>query len=210
MSEVNIPQLLAVLVTAFLIYRFFFSSSSSSSSASSSQRSRINEASVEQILNMFPQLERRTVIWDLQRNGGSVAATTERVLGGRALDSPPPSFQPPPPPSTTPQTSTSTPSTNTSSTPRQPDLITRYNLSSKVASISKPPSEGASEGAEREGEEGKGKGKKEKPVWPSSKSERQALLQRRREEMILTARRKMEEEEARARDKGKGVAGRSI
>ena len=25
-------------------------------------------------------------MWDLQRNGGSVQATTERVLGGRALD----------------------------------------------------------------------------------------------------------------------------
>ena len=25
-------------------------------------------------------------MWDLQRNGGSVAATTERVLSGRGLD----------------------------------------------------------------------------------------------------------------------------
>ena len=25
-------------------------------------------------------------MWDLQRNGGSVAATTERMLGGRGLD----------------------------------------------------------------------------------------------------------------------------
>jgi hypothetical protein len=25
-------------------------------------------------------------MWDLQRNGGSVAATTERILGGRGLE----------------------------------------------------------------------------------------------------------------------------
>lgn len=30
---------------------------------------------------MFPQIGRREIIWDLQRNGGSVTATTERILG---------------------------------------------------------------------------------------------------------------------------------
>lgn len=35
---------------------------------------------------MFPQVGRREIIWDLQRNGWSVAATTERILGGRGLD----------------------------------------------------------------------------------------------------------------------------
>ena len=30
---------------------------------------------------MFPQVGQREIIWDLQRNGGSVAATTERILG---------------------------------------------------------------------------------------------------------------------------------
>ena len=34
---------------------------------------------------MFPQVGRREIIWDLQRNGGSVSATTERILG-RGLD----------------------------------------------------------------------------------------------------------------------------
>jgi hypothetical protein len=34
---------------------------------------------------MFPQLNRRDIMWDLQRNGGSVAATTERILGGGSL-----------------------------------------------------------------------------------------------------------------------------
>jgi coupling of ubiquitin conjugation to ER degradation protein 1 len=35
---------------------------------------------------MFPQLSSRDIAWDLQRNGGNVEATTERVLSGRGLD----------------------------------------------------------------------------------------------------------------------------
>jgi coupling of ubiquitin conjugation to ER degradation protein 1 len=35
---------------------------------------------------MFPQLSTRDIMWDLQRNGGNVAATTERILTGRGLD----------------------------------------------------------------------------------------------------------------------------
>lgn len=35
---------------------------------------------------MFPQVGRREIQWDLQRNGGSPAATTERILSGRGLE----------------------------------------------------------------------------------------------------------------------------
>ena len=35
---------------------------------------------------MFPQVSRREIIWDLQRNGGSVAATSERILSGVGLE----------------------------------------------------------------------------------------------------------------------------
>jgi hypothetical protein len=35
---------------------------------------------------MFPQVPRRSIMWDLQRNGGNVVATTERVLSGRGLE----------------------------------------------------------------------------------------------------------------------------
>lgn len=35
---------------------------------------------------MFPQVGRREIMWDLQGNGGSVAATTEKILGGRGLE----------------------------------------------------------------------------------------------------------------------------
>ena len=32
---------------------------------------------------MFPQVDRRTVLWNLQRDGNNVASTTERILAGR-------------------------------------------------------------------------------------------------------------------------------
>ena len=41
---------------------------------------------MEQVAQMFPQLDRRAIAWDLARNGGSVGATAEKVLGGRTLD----------------------------------------------------------------------------------------------------------------------------
>lgn len=122
-------------------------------------------------------------MWDLQRNGGNVVATTERILSGRGLEVPPQSFQPPLPPTSS--NSALTASTSTQAKPLQPDLITRYNLKSKLAEHSSRP-----EGAEEEESSG-GNGKKTQ-AWSSNKSERQALLQRRREEMILAARRKME------------------
>lgn len=46
----------------------------------------MNPEQIEQVAQMFPQLSRREIMWDLQRNGGSVAATTERILTGRGLE----------------------------------------------------------------------------------------------------------------------------
>lgn len=116
-------------------------------------------------------------MWDLQRNGGNVVATTERILSGRGLEVPPQSFQPPLPASASSTPSSSTP---TQTKALQPDLITRYNLKSKLeeqSTSSTPPEEET---------------KKQGQAWSANKGERQALLQRRREEMILAARRKME------------------
>lgn len=47
---------------------------------------RAREADIERIQQMFPQVPRRSIMWDLQRNGGNVVATTERVLSGRGLE----------------------------------------------------------------------------------------------------------------------------
>jgi len=83
-QTLNIPQIIAVVIVGFLAIRWFLSSGSQSSSSNGGRQ--INPAHVDQVLQMFPQLDRRNVMWDLQRNGGSVSATTERVLGGRGLD----------------------------------------------------------------------------------------------------------------------------
>ena len=89
-QTLNIPGLLVVALFSFLAIRWYLSSSGSATTATRSgsrnAASRINPAHVDQLLQMFPQLSRREIMWDLQRNGGNIAATTERVLGGRGLD----------------------------------------------------------------------------------------------------------------------------
>jgi len=64
--------------------------------------------------------------------------------------------------------------------PAQPDLITRYNLASKLGKATEPASEEQS---------------RRPKAWSQDRDERQSNLQKRREEMILAARRKMEERE---------------
>jgi coupling of ubiquitin conjugation to ER degradation protein 1 len=206
-EQVNVPSLLVILALSGLIVRYLFFSTPASSRAQQqatreSSTARNREAAAAQLQQMFPQVDRRTLLWDLQRNGGNIAATTERVLAGRLETvgflfslpvriwdiglanergkiQPPQSFQPPPPP--TPPAAAAPSQTTTTladSKPSAPDLITRYHLQDKLAPTSSEP---------QETETGKGaKG------WSSNKEERQSLLQRRRDQMILEARRKME------------------
>ncbi|KAL2061739.1 hypothetical protein VTL71DRAFT_7117 [Oculimacula yallundae] len=186
-QTIGIPQLvLILLVGGFAIRFFFFSTSSGSQSRSSNSANnvRAREADVERIQQMFPQVSRRSIMWDLQRNGGNVVATTERVLSGRGLEVPPQSFQPPLPVPASSATSTAIPA---QAKPLQPDLITRYNLKAKLAEeASKVEGVGEEEIATSTGKQKQGQ------AWSANKGERQALLQRRREEMIMAARRKME------------------
>ena len=252
----SLPSLAFVAVLTIFAIRWFWSSRGSGSGANSfpngGSRSssallragggaaNINPEHVEQISQMFPQLSRRDIMWDLRRNGGSVTATTERILQGRELErvstflfqglqfeslllrgcfgithysalvletasgallpllhllirdfyeQPPPSFQPEiPPPSSTPYTASS-PSTPA---PKNSDLITRYNLQSRINE------EEAAEAAAKSSSTG----------WSSNKSERAVNLQKRRDEMILAARRKMlaKEKAAGAGTEQKGAA----
>lgn len=88
-QTINIPQLLLVLVLGGIAIRWFFFSGASSSqnpTAFSTNNARAREADVERIQQMFPQIARRSIMWDLQRNGGNVTATTERILSGRGLE----------------------------------------------------------------------------------------------------------------------------
>lgn len=90
-QTINIPQLLAVLLVGFLAVRWYFSASepntgNGSRGPNTGRTRQVDPARVEQVAQMFPQLSRRDIMWDLQRNGGSVQATTERILGGRGLE----------------------------------------------------------------------------------------------------------------------------
>ncbi|RDW90793.1 CUE domain-containing protein [Aspergillus mulundensis] len=182
--SLNIPSLLTLAVVSFFVIRWFFKSNDGSSAPGGSRgRARgnvVDPAQVEQISQMFPQLSTREIMWDLQRNGGNAAATTERVLSGRGLDAPPPSFQPlvAIPPTGVPAQPAASPTPSKSS---GQDLISRYNLSAKIAEASGVESESGSD-AKPSSSGG----------WSQNKEERQRLLQKRRDEMILAARRKME------------------
>jgi len=90
-ATISIPSLAFVAVLGYFIYRYFFSAprggaDGNSSSSSRNPGLRFTPAQVDQIAQMFPQLSRRDIMWDLHRNRGSVPATTERVLSGRGLE----------------------------------------------------------------------------------------------------------------------------
>ncbi|KAI0490008.1 hypothetical protein F4859DRAFT_176024 [Xylaria cf. heliscus] len=183
-EQVSFTSLVLIVVLGGLVIRYlFFPSSAAGSEAhrgrDAAANSRAREAAVERIQQMFPQLDRRTVLWELQRNGGNMAATTERILAGR-IDTPPVTFQPPPPPASRNPSSTSQ-TAKAPLRPAEPDLITRYKLQGKLNSDS----------SSAAGPEPAVPGTKTK-AWSSNRDERQMALQRRRDEMILAARRKME------------------
>ncbi|KAK8060278.1 hypothetical protein PG996_010208 [Apiospora saccharicola] len=186
-EQISIPSLILIVVLGGLAVRYFFFSSATPSTGQQQPRdaaaaARTREAAVERIQQMFPQLDRRAILWDLQRTGGSISATTERVLSGR-IETPPVTFQPPSPPRTPANAGSATARSQQQKpvVPKstEPDLITRYNLQSRVSESS-----GGAEG----GDSVDGKGK----AWSSNRDERQSALQRRRDEMIIAARRKME------------------
>lgn len=187
-TSINIPQILAVAVVGFLAIRWFMSKppGGAASSSSSRRNATIDTNKIEQVSSVFPQLDRRSIAWDLQRNGGNVEATMERVLSSRGLETPPPSFQPnlPAPPATAANGSGAASGQSTGAERKgQPDLITRYGLQSRVGGKGKEPVPSEEE-------------QKKKNTWSADKMSRAAALKKQKEEMILAARRKMAEKEA--------------
>ncbi|KAI2624257.1 hypothetical protein GGR54DRAFT_595757 [Hypoxylon sp. NC1633] len=174
-EQVSLTSLILIVVLGGLIIRYLFFSPATQTQRSprdAQSASRAREAAVERIQQMFPQIDRRAALWDLHRNGGNIAATTERILSGR-IETPPVTFQPPPPPAS-PTPSSTTQTSKAPIKPAEPDLITRYKLQEKVSA------------------NGETAAAAKAKAWSSSRDERQAALQRRRDEMILAARRKME------------------
>jgi coupling of ubiquitin conjugation to ER degradation protein 1 len=93
-TTLNIPQLALLLLVGFLAVRWILSSNNTPSSSSAHRGGaasrgaglRVNPRHVDMVASMFPQLSRRDIMWDLQRNGGNVQMTTERVLSGHGLE----------------------------------------------------------------------------------------------------------------------------
>lgn len=85
-GQFGIPSLVVVLVITGLVWKYLWPSGSSSAPGGQARDSlsqmRQRELAVERIQQVFPQVDRRTILWDLQRNGGSIAATTEKILSG--------------------------------------------------------------------------------------------------------------------------------
>ncbi|SCV72173.1 BQ2448_4867 [Microbotryum intermedium] len=201
---------LVALSFVYFTYRYLFGSSSSGSSNGTSRRRYVvPPASIDTVANMFPNIPRASIRYELERTRNNVEATVERCLSQGRLPEPPASFfadlssENGP---TTPQrpnsnaTRASPPTTpsspvSTSATP-SPSLIQRLRLQDRINSPDSP--SGASD-------EGKGKGRAvdeddaaslEKikiapPVWETSAQAREKSLKERKERMVLEARRKL-------------------
>ncbi|RPB24627.1 hypothetical protein L211DRAFT_757240, partial [Terfezia boudieri ATCC MYA-4762] len=192
--SIGIPQLAACLLIGYLFFRWYNSSPPSTSSAagpvsSSSALRRPPTAQdlarlqqrAEIVHGMFPQISLSSIKWELQKNGGSVEITTEKILAQGFLPEPPaPVNQDGSAPRSRAPTPAGGAASSSSSSPKPyTDLITRYNLADKLAALSS---------ADEVTAQGRGRAS----AWSQDKQERQALLQKRREEMILKARRKLE------------------
>ncbi|KAF8541325.1 hypothetical protein BDD12DRAFT_979705 [Trichophaea hybrida] len=193
-----LPQAAAFLVISYLVYRFFFTSSPSNSPSSPPQSARRNDPArlrqqVEAVHGMFPQFSQAAVEAELIRNGGSIEVATERILSTGFLPEPPQSttstpvattssrHSAPPANSRPRQTGQAGPSSSSSQlSPQYPDLITRYNLHSRLA-------EKVAEEALGTPGSGSAKGKA-----PASKHDRQLAHKAKRDEMILAARCRVE------------------
>ena len=84
-ETISLSSIILILVLGYLAFRFFSSPATSAAGRQNGGR-QIDVAKVEQVASMFPQLDRRTIAWDLLRNGGNVGATAEKVLTGGALE----------------------------------------------------------------------------------------------------------------------------
>jgi hypothetical protein len=86
-QTLNIPQIIVFLAVTVLIIRWFFKAPPAGQPTSAANRAaRLNPAQIDQLVQMFPQLDRRTAAWNLNRAGGNAQAMTETLLAGGALE----------------------------------------------------------------------------------------------------------------------------
>jgi len=219
-ASIGIPQLIACVIVGFVLFRWVFSSpqapDNTSATRNTSSRASGTPAAPRRLRNgrpvtndmievvqaMFPQASAAAIRYDLEKNGGSVETTTEKILEEGTLPEPPAGYisptapanlAPPRPSSSTPRrqptpntlsntvqnTGGATASTSSGSKSIHPDLITRYNLQSRAKDF-----QVGSSSAEA------------LASVTTKKNDKASLFLRgreRRDNMILDARKKMEE-----------------
>ena len=88
-DEINLGPFLLILVISVVAIRYFFFKPSRAQqqaqrrAADPQATARGREEAAQRILQIFPHVDRRSILWDLQRTGGNVDVTTERILTGR-------------------------------------------------------------------------------------------------------------------------------
>ncbi|KAK6353250.1 hypothetical protein TWF696_005227 [Orbilia brochopaga] len=198
-SSPSLSQLIFCALVVLLVYRYVISSPQPQDAGASSHtrptrttNRAVPADAIEALRAMFPQVSAAAISWDLERNGGNLEATTEKILTEGSLPEPPASFARAPrreaisPASTSTQprsggvaraTVTSTASSSTPKLSGHSDLISRYNLQSRL--------ETAQPGKLRPAEQGSS----------INKNDKSSLIlrgQERRDAMIIEARKKME------------------
>lgn len=83
-EDLNLGTLVLAIVIAYVIVRhMFFKSPEPPTPRDLQAIQRMREDAAQRILQIFPHVDRRSVLWDLQHTGGNVDVTTERILSGR-------------------------------------------------------------------------------------------------------------------------------
>lgn len=86
-DQISLPYFAAILIILGFIVRYLFFNGTGASPVQTPRSPeallRARETAVERIQQMFPQTDRRTILWDLHRNGMNIQNTTERILAGR-------------------------------------------------------------------------------------------------------------------------------
>lgn len=182
MAETSTISFVLALVVGFVVAKWAFAGDDTSAASQQvnrrqrpgPQRTRrrpVNQAMIEVVQSLAPNLTVEQIRYDLERTG-NVEATVERYLSEGSLPFPP-GYQAPPAPASHSETASS--SRASSSEPE--NLLKKYKV------------ENSDINSEFEGP-------LQKTTWKDTKEEREAQLRKKQQEMVLRARQKLAKKEA--------------
>ena len=70
-TSINLPQIIAVALVGFFAIRWFLNKPATTTSPSTRSRpgQEVDPAKIAQVSSMFPQVDPRSIAWDLNSNG---------------------------------------------------------------------------------------------------------------------------------------------